>query len=114
MAPTDVAAAEALARTVLWARHPAAEDRETIERGVRRVAHLQRTDPGGAWVAEAGGAIIGMAIALVREGIWGLSLFAVARDHQSRGIGREPVEAALRHRAGPRGDPLLPSERPAA
>jgi GNAT superfamily N-acetyltransferase len=114
MAPTDVAAAEALARTVLWARHPAAEDRETIERGVRRVAHLQRTDPGGAWVAEAGGAIIGMAIALVREGIWGLSLFAVARDHQSRGIGRELLEAAFGHGADARGHLILSSESPAA
>src|SRR3954447_18302680 len=114
MAPTDVAGAEALARTVLWARHPAAEDRETIERGVRRVAHLQRTDPGGAWVAEAGGAIIGMAIALVREGIWGLSLFAVARDHQSRGIGRELLEAAFGHGADARGHLILSSENPAA
>ena len=39
-----------------------------------------------------------MALALVREGIWGLSLFAVARVHQGRGIGRELLEAALRPR----------------
>src|SRR4051795_329913 len=114
MAPTDVPAAEALARPVLWAGHPAAEDRETIERGVRRVAHLQRTDPGGAWVAEAGGAIVGVALALVREGIWGLSLFAVARDHQSRGIGRELLEAAFGHGADARGHLILSSESPAA
>ena len=50
-----------------------------VARGVRRVAHLQRTDPGGAWVADAEGEIVGIALALVREGIWGLSLFAVAR-----------------------------------
>src|SRR3954449_12968140 len=114
MAPTDVAAAEALARTVLWEGHPAAEDRETIERGVRRVAHLQRTDPGGAWVAEAGGAIVGMALALVREGIWGLSLFAVASDYQSRGIGRELLEAAFGHGADARGHLVLSTQGPGA
>src|SRR3954467_14530151 len=114
MTPPHVAAAEGLARPVLGAGHPAAEDRETIERGVRRVAHLQRTDPGGAWVAEAGGAIIGMAIALVREGIWGLSLFAVARDHQSRGIGRELLEAAFGHGAAAPGPLTLSRESPAA
>src|SRR4051794_40390007 len=114
MAPTDVAAAEALARTVLWARHPAAADPETIERGVRRVAHLQRTDPGGAWVADAGGAIVGMALPLVRGGVWGLSLFAVARGQQSRGIRRGLLEAAFGHAADARGHLILSSESPAA
>jgi GNAT superfamily N-acetyltransferase len=114
MTPADVAAAEAVARTVLWEGHAGAEDPETVERGVRRVAHLQRTDPGGAWVAEAGGAIVGMALALVREGIWGLSLFAVARDHQSRGVGRELLEAAFGHGADARGHLILSSESPAA
>jgi GNAT superfamily N-acetyltransferase len=114
MTPADVAAAEAVARTVLWEGHAGAEDPETVARGVRRVAHLQRTDPGGAWVAEAGGAIVGMALALVREGIWGLSLFAVARDHQSRGIGRELLEAAFGHGANARGHLILSSESPAA
>jgi GNAT superfamily N-acetyltransferase len=114
MTPNDVAAAEATARTVLWEGHAGAEDPETVARGVRRVAHLRRTDPGGAWVAEAGGAIVGMALALVREGIWGLSLFAVARDHQSRGIGRELLEAAFGHGADARGHLILSSESPAA
>jgi GNAT superfamily N-acetyltransferase len=114
MTPADVAAAEALARTVLWEGHSGAEDPETVERGVRRVAHLQRTDPGGAWVAETGGAIVGMALALVREGIWGLSLFAVERDRQSRGIGRELLEAAFGHGADARGHLILSSESPAA
>jgi predicted N-acetyltransferase YhbS len=114
MRPDDVAAAEAVARTVLWEGHPAAADPETVERGVRRVAHLQRTDPGGAWVAEAGRQIVGMVLALVREGIWGLSLFAVAIDHQSRGIGRELLEAAFGHGADARGHLILSSESPAA
>jgi GNAT superfamily N-acetyltransferase len=114
MTPADVAAAEAVARIVLWEGHGGADDPETVARGVRRVAHLQRNDPGGAWVAEAGGAIVGMALALVREGIWGLSLFAVARDHQSRGIGRELLEAAFGHGADARGHLILSSESPAA
>jgi GNAT superfamily N-acetyltransferase len=114
MRPEDVAAADAVARAVLYEGDAGAGDPETVARGVRRVAHLQRTDAGGAWVAEAGGAIVGMALALVREGIWGLSLFAVARDHQSRGIGRELLEAAFGHGADARGHLILSSESPAA
>src|SRR4051794_37228041 len=102
MRADDVVAAEAVARTTLWAGHPGAEDPETVARGVRRVAHLQRTDPGGAWVADAAGTIVGMALALVREGIWGLSLLAVAPEHQTRGIGRELARGAFGHGADAR------------
>jgi hypothetical protein len=79
------------------------------------VAHLQRTDPGGAWVAEdASGAIVGVALALVREGIWGLSLFAVAPEHRGRGIGRELLEASFGHGADASGHLILSTEHPAA
>jgi GNAT superfamily N-acetyltransferase len=114
MRPEDVAAAEAVARSALWQGHPAADDPETVARGQRRVAHLQRTDPGGAWVADAGDGLVGMALALVREGIWGLSLFAVASEHQGKGIGRELLEAAFGHGADARGHLILSSESPAA
>jgi len=114
MRPDDVAAAEAVARTALWEGHAGAADPETVARGRRRVTHLQRTDPGGAWVADARGAIVGVALALLREGIWGLSLFGVAPDHQGRGIGRELLEAAFGHGADARGHLILSSESPAA
>src|SRR5919108_6516813 len=55
-----------------------------------------------------------MALALVREGIWGLSLFAVAPEHQSRGIGRELLAASFGHGADARGHLILSTESPAA
>jgi GNAT superfamily N-acetyltransferase len=114
MTPADVDAAQAVAGNVLFNGPAPTRDPVEIERRRARVAHLQRTDPGGAWVAEAGGEVVGMAEALVREGIWGLSLFAVAAAHQGRGIGRELLEAAFGHGAGARGHIILSTESPAA
>src|SRR4051812_29072016 len=52
MRPDDVAAAEAVARSALYRDGPREAEPAVVTRGRRRVAHLQRTDPGGAWVAE--------------------------------------------------------------
>src|SRR4029079_6436806 len=52
-----------------------------------RCAPLIEPDPGGAWVAEEDGEVIGAALAIDREGVWGLSLLVVLRDQQSRGVG---------------------------
>jgi ribosomal protein S18 acetylase RimI-like enzyme len=116
MTAADVPAAEAVARAALYDGEPGVDDPVTVARGLRRIGHLQRTDPDGAWVAEApGGALVGMALALVREGIWGLSLFGVAAEHRSRGIGRELLDAAFTtHGAHARGHLILSSESPAA
>jgi GNAT superfamily N-acetyltransferase len=114
MAPDDVAAAEAVARSVLFRGERPETDPAPVQRGRARIAHLQRTDPGGAWVAVSGGEVVGVALALVREGLWGLSLFAVAPAHQSRGIGRALLEAAFGHGADARGHLILSSEHPAA
>jgi len=112
--PDDVAAADAVARSVLFREGEPPPDAAALRRSRGRIAHLQRTDPGGAWVAESDGRIVGVALALVREGIWGLSLFGVAPEHQSRGIGRELLEAAFGHGAGARGHLILSTESPAA
>jgi GNAT superfamily N-acetyltransferase len=116
MGADDVPAAEAVARAALFDGEPGFEDPVTVARGVRRIGHLQRTDPGGAWVAERdGGEIVGMALALVREGIWGLSLLGVADEHRSRGIGRALLDAAFTTTgADARGHLILSSESPAA
>jgi predicted N-acetyltransferase YhbS len=60
-----------------------------------RVAHLASTDPAGALVAERGGEIVGVALALRRGSLWFLSLLAVRTDQQAGGIGRRLLDAAL-------------------
>jgi len=67
-----------------------------LERGRVRVAHLQGTDPDGAWAAEQDGALVGVALATVRERLWFLSLLAVEPGLQGAGTGRLLLEAALR------------------
>jgi GNAT superfamily N-acetyltransferase len=113
MRPDEVPAANLVARGAL-ARGRPPEPESVIRRAERRVAHLQRTDPGGAWVAEADERLVGLALALVREGIWGLSLFAVAEAYRDRGIGRELLEACFGHGADARGHLILSTESPAA
>src|SRR5437764_15027107 len=58
------------------------------DRWQQRVAHLLRTDPDGASVAERDGRVIGVAQALLRERLWCLSLLAVQPGVQSTGAGR--------------------------
>ncbi len=67
-----------------------------------RYEHLIETDPGGAWVAEEDGELIGAALAIDREGMWGLSLLVVLPDHQSSGIGRALLERAREYADGGR------------
>jgi GNAT superfamily N-acetyltransferase len=66
-------------------------------RGQVRLRRLLATDPGGAWVAERDGELVGCALALVREGLWGLSLLVVAPGRQSGGLGRELLARAYAH-----------------
>src|SRR4051794_33747030 len=55
--------------------------------GLGRIRHLIDTDPEGAWVFETDGVVDGAALALLREGLWGLSLLVVAPGAQSSGQG---------------------------
>jgi GNAT superfamily N-acetyltransferase len=80
-----------------------------------RFRHLMRTDPGGAWVAvDEDDRPIGAALALVREGVWGLSLLVVRPDVQSTGAGGALLRAALAHGDGARGGIILASSDPRA
>jgi GNAT superfamily N-acetyltransferase len=87
---------------------------ERVVAGTARVAHLQRTDPGGCWVAEAGGEIVGTALGLIREGVWGFSLFGVLPAFQGKGIGRRLYAAAVAYGDGEPGGIILSSVHPAA
>ncbi|HMD56860.1 MAG TPA: GNAT family N-acetyltransferase [Solirubrobacteraceae bacterium] len=60
-----------------------------------RVAHPLRTDPGGAFVAELDGRLVGVAQALQRDRVWVLTLLTVLPTAQSTGAGRALFERAL-------------------
>ena len=79
-----------------------------------RVGRIQRTDPGGAWVAERDGEVIGASLGIVREGVWGLSLLVVRPDAQSGGAGRELLARAYEYGNGARGRIVLASRDPRA
>ncbi len=71
-----------------------------VEAWRTRTRHLLTTDPGGCWVAEAEGEVVGFATSLVRELMWILASYAVRPDLQGRGLGRGLLEAALHHGRG--------------
>jgi GNAT superfamily N-acetyltransferase len=66
----------------------------TFAQAAVRLHRLLATDPGGAWVAEHDGEVVGCALAILRERVWGLSLIVVRPDHQSAGLGRELLARA--------------------
>jgi predicted N-acetyltransferase YhbS len=68
---------------------PAPERRSAarVEPWRERMRHLLRHDADGCWVADDDGEVVGAAAALVREGMWGLSSFAVRPGLQARGVG---------------------------
>jgi GNAT superfamily N-acetyltransferase len=74
-----------------------------------RVGRLLATDPGGAWVAERRGEVVGASLGIVREGVWGLSLLVVRPDAQSSGAGRELLDRAYEYGNGARGRVVLAS-----
>ena len=80
-----------------------------------RIQQLFERDPGGAWVAEDEGRMVGVALALDREGVWGLSLLVVLPDYQSLGVGRALLERSLEYAGGgERGAIILASPDPRA
>jgi ribosomal protein S18 acetylase RimI-like enzyme len=68
-----------------------------------RTRHFLGTDPGGSWVAEDEGTVVGMSQSFVRDGYWMLSQLGTVPGRQGRGLGRELLRLALSH-----GDPESP------
>jgi GNAT superfamily N-acetyltransferase len=68
-----------------------------------RTRHFQSTDPGGSWVADDEGVIVGMSQSFVREDYWMLSQLGAVPGRQGHGLGRELLRLALSH-----GDPGSP------
>jgi len=112
MEEDDVEGVLETARDALWGAVDDDEARAARQRAT--VLHALSTDPGGAWVAAEGATVVGVALAIVREGLWGLSLFAVRPGQQGRGAGRRLLDAALAYADGTRGAIVLSSEDPRA
>ena len=87
---------------------------EEIERREKRYRHFLEHDPEGAWVAVVGDRVAGVALALAREGVWVLSLFAVDEEYRGAGVGRELLDRALGYAEGCKGAMLASSTHPAA
>lgn len=90
----------------MLARHSLPVTRNTIEdeqRRQTRTRHFLSTDPGGSWVAEDEGVVVGMSQSFVRENYWTLSQLGTLPGRQGRGVGRELLRLALTH-----GDPSSP------
>jgi GNAT superfamily N-acetyltransferase len=90
------------------------EPRPDPAKVVVRYTHLIRTDPGGAWVAEDDRGLAGCALALKREGVWGLSLLVVRPGLQSAGIGSDLLRHAHDYASDARGRIILSSPDPRA
>ncbi len=114
----ECAEAAAVARTSMETFYPetltAEQDAIRAAGATARMAHMQRTDPGGCWVAEVDGRIVGAAMAINREGIWGLSVFTILPGFQGLGIGSRLYAPALAYGAGEAGGLILSSTHPAA
>ena len=67
---------------------------------IERTRHVLRTDPGGCWVADVDGEVVGCAVSRERELMWILSSFAVLPGHRGTGIGTHLLVAAMHHGRG--------------
>ncbi|MCQ4046225.1 GNAT family N-acetyltransferase [Streptantibioticus rubrisoli] len=66
-----------------------------------RVRYFARTDPDGCWIAEDEAAgPVGVALALKREFLWGLSLLAVVPAAQGKGVGKALLARAMGYGRG--------------
>src|SRR3954471_7831336 len=95
--PDDVAASREVTRSAMQSLGEEVPENtpENVARGRERIAHLMRTDPDGAWVAEEDGEVVGCALPLVREGMWFLTFLMFAPARHSMGLGRQLLDATL-------------------
>jgi GNAT superfamily N-acetyltransferase len=114
MREEDASDADRVCVEVLYSPFPGEDEPVRAARQHARIRHLVATDPGGCWVAEHDGRVQGVGLALVREGVWGFSLFGVAEALQGRGVGRELFARCWAYGADARGHIVLSSANPAA
>jgi hypothetical protein len=114
MRDEDVADADRVCVDVLYTTFDDEAESVRAARQHARIRHLLETDPGGCWVAEHEGRVEGVALALIREGVWGFSLFGVAEKLQGRGVGRDLFARCFAYGAAARGHLILSTTNPSA
>ena len=107
-------ASNALSETAEEARQIRDRSAEEVRQRKDRYRHFLEHDPSGAWVAVDGERVVGVAVALRREGVWILSLLAVDEEYRSAGVGRALIDRALDYSAGCAGAMIAASTHPAA
>ena len=106
----DVQVAAFAALNRLMGEAVMADTPEGIARRHRRLHHFLAHDAGGSWVAETGGRVAGVALASMRDGLWGLSLLVVDPALHGHGIGRRLLGATLTY-ADPGGRGVIMATR---
>lgn len=79
-----------------------------------RIRHSLITDPEGSVVTERGGVVNGIAQAVIRDGIWILSLLSVSPSLGTGGEGRALVQSALEYYGNCTGGLVIASNDPRA
>src|SRR3954447_4543718 len=87
---------------------------EVTARQHQRYGLFLSHDAPGSWVAERSDGVVGIALALRRDDLWGLSLLAVRPDCQAKGIGQQLVEASLTYAADAERSVILSTSDPKA
>jgi GNAT superfamily N-acetyltransferase len=72
-------------------------DPVAAQRWRERITYPWQTDPAGAFVAERDGRVIGAAEAILREGLWCLSMLGVEPGIQGAGAGRALMDCAAEY-----------------
>ena len=112
--PEDIGPAREIGQATLPAP-PAIDDAVRTRFSLARWGRFLEVYADGAWAAEDGdGRLVGAALALVQDGIWGLSWLAVEPDSQERGVGRRLLAATLGYGDGARGGIIQSSTDPRA
>jgi GNAT superfamily N-acetyltransferase len=114
MRDEDVVDADRVCVDVLYTTFSGEDEPARAARQYARIRHLLDTDPGGCWVAEHEGRVEGVGLALIREGVWGFSLFGVAEHLQGRGVGRDVFARCWAYGADAKGHLILSTTNPQA
>ncbi|HWD70698.1 MAG TPA: hypothetical protein VG293_10925 [Solirubrobacteraceae bacterium] len=80
----------------------------------RRLHHALISDPDGSFVSEQGGCVTGAAQAVIREGVWILSLMAVSPTLGLGGEGRALMDSTLDYDCDCEGGLIIASNDPRA